>query len=201
MADPIGILLAAGRGRRFDPEGVQDKLLQTLPDGTAIAVAAAKHLLEVLPLVVAVVRSGNEVLAQQLRDIGCLVTLCARADEGMAASLVHALSQNQDADGWIIALADMPYVKPATIRSLAQALADGAQIAAPSYHGQRGNPVAFGRMHLPELLLLRGDEGARRLLKNYPVREVAVDDPGIRQDIDTPVDLSAMAAPHVKGKK
>lgn len=201
MPELVGILLAAGRGKRFDPDGVQDKLLQTLPNGTAVAVAAATNLLAVLHRVVAVVRTDNQVLAQQLQDIGCTVAICTNADEGMAASLVHALSQVQDASGWIIALADMPYVLPTTIGSLVDALKDGAHIAAPSYRGERGNPVAFDRLHLPALLLLRGDEGARRLLKTHPVTEVVVDDPGIRQDIDTPADLPGGRAMHVKGQK
>jgi molybdenum cofactor cytidylyltransferase len=185
----VGLLLAAGRGRRFDPQGVQDKLLQTLPDGAGVAVTAAKNLLAALPNVVAVVRADNQELARQLSDIGCEVTLCSNADEGMAASLVHALAHASEARGWIIALADMPHVRPATIRLLAAAIDAGAQIAIPTWQGGRGNPVAFSRIHLPELLLLRGDEGARRLLKAHPVAEVAVDDPGIRQDIDTPADL------------
>lgn len=187
----VGILLAAGRGRRFDPRGEQDKLLQTLPDGAGVAATAAKHLLAVLPTVVAVVRADNQELARQLREVGCEVTFCANADDGMAASLVHALSHAREAHGWIIALADMPYVQPATIRSLADAIDRGAQIAVPTCQGERGNPVAFERSHLPGLLRLQGDEGARRLLRSHPVTEVASDDPGIRQDIDTLADLLA----------
>jgi molybdenum cofactor cytidylyltransferase len=142
-----------------------------------------------------VVRPGQESVASQLQALGCQVTVCPTADQGMAASLVHALSHARQANGWMIALADMPYVRPATIRALAEAIEAGAQIAAPIYQGQRGNPVAFARMHLPQLLLLRGDEGARGLLKTFPVTDVVTDDPGIRLDIDTVVDLDGVA-PH-----
>jgi molybdenum cofactor cytidylyltransferase len=107
----------------------------------------------------------------------------------MAASLVHALQATQDADGWLIALADMPFVAPDTMETLAHAIGHGADIAAPVYRGQRGNPVAFSREHLPRLLRLEGDRGARGLLQEFPVREVRVDDPGILRDIDTPEDL------------
>jgi len=184
-----GILLAAGRGRRFDPSGVQSKLLQALPDGTPVAVASAKSLLAVLPHVIAVVRADDEKLALQLRACGCSVSLCANADDGMAASLVHGLAQSRLAHGWVMALADMPFVQPATITVLTRAIARGAQISAPVYQGQRGNPVAFSRAYLPDLLSLRGDEGARRLLKTFPVAEVPVDDSGVRRDIDTLADL------------
>lgn len=185
-----GILLAAGRGARFDPTGERDKLLQPIMGGEGVAVAAAKNLLAVLPAVIAVVRPENKKLALDLQLLGCQVTHCTTANEGMAASLVHGLSQVRDVQGWVIALADMPYVQHKTIHALVAAIKDGAQIAAPIYHGRRGNPVAFGREHLERLLLLRGDEGARRLLKNYPVAECETDDPGVMQDIDTVSDLS-----------
>ncbi|HJV72952.1 MAG TPA: nucleotidyltransferase family protein [Noviherbaspirillum sp.] len=184
-----GLLLAAGRGTRFDPTGKHNKLLQPLPNGNAVALAAAKNLLASLPSVLAIVRPGADSLALQLHALGCEIAVCPSADEGMAASLVHGLTCASDAGGWVIALADMPYIQPTTIRMLANALADGAPIAVPTYQGRRGHPVAFGRAHLPELMQLRGDQGARRLLKAFPVIEIATDDPGIVQDIDRAEDL------------
>lgn len=184
-----GILLAAGRGSRFDPTGARSKLMQPLRDSESIAAASARNLLTVLPSVLAVVRPDGSAISQQLRALGCRVTVCETADEGMAASLVHALSEARDARGWIIALADMPYVQPNTIRVLVEAVERGAHIAVPTYEGRRGNPVAFDRTHLDHLLALRGDAGARHLLRTFPVIEVATDDPGIAQDIDTPDDL------------
>ncbi len=187
----IGILLAAGRGSRFDPTGSSNKLLQPLADGTPVVAASAKNLLAALADVLAVVRPGEEAIAHQLRQLGCRITVCPNADEGMAASLVHALMQAQEAQGWVIALGDMPYVQPSTMRALIAGLSQGAQIAAPVCQGRRGNPVAFARSLLPELLKLRGDEGARRLLKGFPVLEVSTDDAGIWRDIDTTDDLDA----------
>ncbi|QNA87785.1 nucleotidyltransferase family protein [Massilia sp. Dwa41.01b] len=188
--NPVGILLAAGRGRRFDPLGRQNKLLQALPGGDAVVVASARHLLAVLPRVVAVVPPEDGGVGEALRALGVEVTVCPDADSGMAASLVHAIRHSlPQADAWLVALGDMPHVAPATLRALLEALAAGAQIAAPTYRGQRGNPVAFGQGHLPALLALEGDAGARGLLRSCPVREVAVCDPGILRDIDTPADL------------
>lgn len=187
----VGILLAAGRGRRFDPSGAHNKLLQPLDGGEAVAVASAKNLLAAVARVVAVVRPGDEPVAAALRAAGCDVTVCADADEGMGASLAHALGQAPEAAGWLLALADMPRVRADTMRRLAQAVADGAGIAAPQHQGRRGNPVAFGRAHLAALLALRGDQGARALLAAHPVCMVAVDDPGVLLDIDTRADLKS----------
>ncbi|SNT32594.1 molybdenum cofactor cytidylyltransferase [Noviherbaspirillum humi] len=184
-----GILLAAGRGTRFDPAGVQDKLMQSLPGGMPVAVASAHALCAVLPNVLAVVRPDAPRLAAALREADCEVSLCAESGQGMGASLVHALRRREAADGWIIALADMPFIQSSTLQALQAALVAGADIAVPVREGRRGNPVAFSRRHLPELLSLGGDEGARRLLRAHPVTEVAVDDPGIHRDIDQPGDL------------
>lgn len=184
-----GILLAAGRGQRFDPTGRHNKLLQTLPDGELVVAASARHLLAVLPRVLAVVRPGEAQVAAVLQSLGCEVRVCPGADTGMAASLRFAIECSQGASGWLIALGDMPHVQPATMAALVQAIGQGADIAAPMFEGRRGNPVAFSAFHLARLLALEGDHGARAILKNYSVNEVIVSDNGILRDIDTPADL------------
>ncbi len=186
-----GILLAAGRGRRFDPSGARNKLLQRLGDGELVAVASARRLLAVLPQVLAVVRPGDEAVATALQQLGCEVVVCPDADAGMGVSLRYALAHAAEADGWLIALADMPYVQSATIAKLCAALIEGAAIALPRCEGERGNPVGFGRQHLPALLALDGDQGARAIVKAHRAIEVDVSDLGIFRDVDTPLDLPA----------
>lgn len=188
MVTPVGILLAAGRGRRFDPGGAHNKLLVRLGDDAVVA-ASARALLSSLSHVVAVVPPDDVGVGDTLRALGCDVTVCASADSGMAASLMHGLWQVPQADGWIVALGDMPHVQPSTVAALARALEQGADIAVPVHAGRRGNPVAFSRLHLPALLALEGDQGARAIVRGNPVHEVPVDDPGIHLDIDTLSDL------------
>lgn len=184
-----GILLAAGRGSRFDPAGEKNKLLQVLPDDESVVFHAAENLRAALGQILAVIPVGSPLLAAHLSSRGIAVSKCADAASGMAASLTHGLRQTPDALGWIIALGDMPFVRPDTIASLVNALRQGADIAVPCYRGRRGNPVAFSRHHLGLLLQLSGDTGARRLLQAHPLQEVDVDDPGICRDIDTVADL------------
>ncbi|PWF43166.1 nucleotidyltransferase family protein [Massilia glaciei] len=189
-----GILLAAGSGRRFDPSGTRNKLLAPLAAGQpAVVVATATAMLSVLPRVVAVVPDGAGAVAAALRELGCDVVACPDAKLGMAASLVRALRHCPTGTaGWIIALGDMPYVQAATIAALRDALDRGATIAAPVHAGRRGNPVAFGSVHLEQLLALQGDRGARAIVEANRVTEVPVDDPGIFQDIDTAADLERL---------
>ena len=190
-ARPVGILLAAGRGRRFDPAGQQKKLLQVLPDsGELVVAASARALTQVLGRVVAVVRPDDDDVAAVLRAAGCQVVVCADADAGMAHSLGAALTASlPDAPSWIVALGDMPWVAPATIAALADALQGGATIAAPVFDGRRGNPVGFTGSLLPELLALRGDEGARSLFQRHAFTAVDVLDAGVLRDVDLPADL------------
>lgn len=187
----VGILLAAGKGVRFDPSGAQNKLLQTTMSGDKVVIASATALLAVLPLVTAVVRDVHDAVAVELSNLGCQVVACPDAELGMGASLVCALEQTQYAAGWIIGLGDMPGVQTTTIAALEDALRNGADIVAPFYKEKRGNPVGFGVKHIAELLHLGGDQGARALLKIHPITKVEVDDPGIHYDIDTSADLQS----------
>lgn len=187
-----GILLAAGSARRFG----SNKLLQALPPGAPdagmpIGLAAAKHLIQALPDSIAVLRPRARKLGRLLCDAGCPGVICKNAAEGMGTSLAAGVRAAADADGWVVALADMPFVRPETIRTIAQALEDGAVIAAPSHRGERGHPVGFARRFFGELSALRGDQGARSLLERHPGRVTLceTDDPGVLRDIDRPSDL------------
>jgi molybdenum cofactor cytidylyltransferase len=187
---PVGILLAAGRGSRFDASGKIDKLLAPLPDGTPVAAAAATALMAATGRVVAVVRPGSATLAGILRSRGCEVFECPDAASGMGHSLAFAVAATGEAaGGWLVALADMPHVRGSTGAALCAALARGADVAAPVYLGRRGNPVAFSAANRDALLALAGDHGARALVNTPAAVLVEVDDPGIHLDVDQPSDL------------
>jgi molybdenum cofactor cytidylyltransferase len=190
-----GILLAAGRGARFGGA----KLLTPLPAaahgvgaGTAIGVASCLHLLSALPEVVAVVRPGDSILSSRLRAAGAQVVECAHADEGMGASLACGVAAAADANGWVVALADMPWIAPATIALVVDALRDGADIVATSHIGVRAHPVGFAARHYAELRALAGDEGARSILATHrdSLQLIEVADSGVVRDVDTPADLA-----------
>jgi len=181
------ILLAAGAGMRFGGE----KLLHPLEDGVAIAAHAARNLLAATSDVVAVVRWGDFPLYDMLEQEGCQVTMFQGAARGMGASLAHGVAQSRGADGWIVALADMPRITPGTIRMVITALQQGALIAAPVYKGERGHPVGFGATLRDELLKLDGDQGARALVERHrdSIQLIECDDPGILFDVDRKSDL------------
>ncbi|WP_233867791.1 nucleotidyltransferase family protein [Paraburkholderia adhaesiva] len=187
-----GVLLAAGTGSRFDPEGLRNKLLAPLSNGRSVAHEAAHRLLLVVPKVIAVVRPGADALAHVLNEAGCDVVFSADTARGMGASLAVGVGAAHESESWIVALADMPRIAVATIEAVARAIDEGASLAAPFYEGQRGHPVGFGLEHRDALLALDGDAGARALLSAHALTRIVVDDPGILRDVDTPADLSGM---------
>jgi len=196
MSRIVGILLAAGQGARFGG----DKLLApiAMPSAGAagvapIGVAAALNLIGAIPDSIAVVRPRDTQLAAHFTDAGLRVVPCMNAGDGMSATLACGIAATVDADGWIVALGDMPWIAPATIRAIAEAVASGADIVAPSYRGQRGHPVGFSRRHRDALSSLTGDAGARSLIeRNLPrLTWIDVEDAGVVQDVDTPSDLTA----------
>jgi molybdenum cofactor cytidylyltransferase len=184
-----GILLAAGYGSRFDPSGLHDKLLATLPDGTPVVFQSARRLLSVVSRVVAVVRPGSEKLAEVLNEAGCDVMFSIDAERGMGATLAAAVRATHDAEGWLVTLGDMPWIESGTVEAVARLLDAGASIVAPFYRGQRGHPAGFGAMHREALSALDGDAGARALFMSEAVARIDVEDANILRDVDLPEDL------------
>lgn len=185
----VGLLLAAGQGRRFGG----DKLLHPLPDGTPIAVAAARTLREVCPRSIAVLRPDQLELAGLLQAEGLETVFCAAAIDGMGHSLAAGVAASTDATGWLVALADMPFVKVDTLRRVADAVSCGAALAAPFHDGRRGHPVGFAARWRDALLGLVGDEGARAILSAHKADLCAIEtaDAGCLRDVDTRADLPA----------
>ncbi len=183
----VGILLAAGSGSRFGG----GKLLHPLPDGTPIGVASLRNLTSALPDVIAVVRSGDDLLRKFIEAEGVRVHVCGDAHLGMARSFVCGIDASRDADGWVIALGDMPFLLPQTIKAIATRISQTGRIAVPAYRGERGHPIGFGHRYRDELLNLQGDEGARSVIGRHPgdMEFIDCDDRGILRDIDTPADL------------
>jgi molybdenum cofactor cytidylyltransferase len=183
----VGLLLAAGSASRFG----SDKLRHALPHGVPIAVQAARVLRLELNRVVAVVRADSRETFQSLKNEGCEVVVCENAAEGMGASLACAARAAGEADGYLVALGDMPFLRRSSIAAVRDALAGGAPLVAPYFRARRGHPVGIAGRFYQELLSLRGDEGAKKLLaaNEKQLVKVPIGDPGVIRDIDTPGDL------------
>lgn len=194
-SDPtvVGVLLAAGRGTRFD-DG--DKLLADL-DGEPVVRRAARCLVEAdLQRACAVLGHDADRVAGALADLPLEVVRNPDFEAGQSTSVARGVewADERAADAAIFALGDLPRVSPATVRVLVDRWREtGAGIVVPEHRGRRGNPVLFDARHFDALERVEGDVGGRELIRHgEDVVRIGVDDPGILQDVDTEADLDEL---------
>jgi molybdenum cofactor cytidylyltransferase len=186
------LVLAAGTGTRFLGSG--HKLNARLGAAPVLAWTLRHALATQLRVVL--------VVSQAVRDeAGAALSACEQAvvdtasdtGWGMGDSIAAGVAASRDADGWLVLPGDMPFVGPATLQRVADALARSA-VAYARHDGRRGHPVAFRSELGPELLALTGDRGARAVVARHDGVPVDVDEPGVLMDIDTLADLAAAQA-------
>lgn len=185
----IGVfILAAGESKRFG----EPKLLANLCGKPLISHSVEAALAAgVGPVYVVVGREARE-MASILKNFEVGVIFNPWFRQGLSSSLKAAVISAPRLDGYVIALGDMPLVKPQTYRELVKHLGE-APIIVPTYKGRRGNPVLLGREALPYVLALEGDIGARALLGALRASYVEVDDEGVLIDVDEPNDLAEIS--------
>jgi len=190
---PCLLVLAAGRGSRYTAGG--HKLARRWGHSTVLGSTVAAGLASGLPLKVVTTQPllplTHGVVPRA--DVVLLPEAGTDPQLGMGYSIAAGVTASLSAHGWLILPADMPLVTAATIRLMAATVQQHV-VAYPQHQGRRGHPVAFGPGLVSELLALKGDEGARRILARFPAAAVDVDDPGVLMDFDTEADFQRVPA-------
>jgi molybdenum cofactor cytidylyltransferase len=186
---PTIVIPAAGLGRRF--AGPLHKLQQPF-NGSTVLGSTVRHAIETqLSVVVVTTAALADLVSRQLATRDIVVLDDVAAANGMGHSISAGVAERSGAPGWLVLPGDMPLVRPGSILAVASAL-EQYPVAYAQHRGRRGHPVGFGAELYSELILLRGDEGARRVMARYPAHGVELDDPGVLLDIDTASDLEAL---------
>lgn len=188
---PTLIVLAAGRGSRFS--GERHKLAHDLGEGSVLGITLRHAIASQLPLLVVTTAALMPIACGLVaaRDVVVLPEAGIDPAAGMGRSIAAGVAARPHAHGWLILPGDMPGVQAATLQAVAAAL-DEHPVAYAQYAGRRGHPVGFAAELYSELVMLKGDEGARRLVARYPSYGVDVNDPGVLIDIDTVEDLDLL---------
>lgn len=181
------VVLAAGRSSRM---GVPKSLLRV--DGrpalehivATLRTAGIERVVVVLGAHACRIRGEVELGdAQVVHHIGWAAGRTSSLHAGLAAL-------PDDVDKCLLALVDMPLVEPETVRAIVDRAAVGdAEVLAPRHDGRHGHPILLRRSLFPAIAALGPDEPLRALLRCRTRDAVAVDDPGILLDLDTPEDL------------
>jgi molybdenum cofactor cytidylyltransferase len=183
-----GVVLAAGSGERFGgPKQLASLDGRPLLEHVLAAMAAAP-----LDRVVCVLGARATEVLDAVALHGAEPVVCDGWEEGMAASLRDGVEALADADAVVVALGDQPRLAPAAVARVIDARGGGALAVRATYGGTPGHPVLIERALFHGLSELRGDQGARALLDEVPVRDVPCDGLGRPDDVDTPAQLAAL---------
>ena len=152
------IVLAAGASTRLG----RPKQLVTL--GTENLLERSIRVAREVPCspILVVLGAFAELIREQSKLDGVHEVLNLNWQEGMASSIRAGVDALPDLDGVLLMVCDMPAVTSAHLR----ALSDSGDVKASSYAGRRGVPAYLPKTTFAALKSLRGDRGARAILKD-----------------------------------
>jgi molybdenum cofactor cytidylyltransferase len=187
------LLLAAGKSSRMGT----NKMLEEI-DGRPMVARTAQRLLasRARPIIAVLGNQADEVDAA----LGKLPIERVRNPDfaqGLSTSLKRGLAAlPAEIDGVVVCLGDMPLIAGRDLDRLIAAFnpLEGRAIILPTRRGKRGNPVLWSRQFVPEMMVLVGDQGARKLIEEHAdlVAEVEMDNDAVLIDIDTPQALAEL---------
>lgn len=185
------LIMAAGNSKRFkQTSNNHHKLLHPCDDNnqTAMLTMTYQKACEVFhPDNICIITNHDEIAVTKLaQSLGCSVLTIHT--QGIGDSIQQAVAAHKDKDALLILHGDLPFIRPDTIKNIANAI-QLHEIVRPKYQQQFGHPVGFQKSFFPQLMALRNDQGANKILTEYPFTSININDAGAITDIDTLKDL------------
>ena len=187
----VAILPAAGASRRMG----RPKLL--LPFRGRPLIAAVVDALRDggVETIVLVTAPEDEDLRAWARQVGVDVAVNPDPDRGMLSSIQEGLAALPRDQILLVSPADLPRLRAGSVAELLRRMVDArAPLAVPVHQGKRGHPLAIAPALIPEIFTLDPRIGLKQLRDRHAagLLEVAVDDPGVVMDVDTPEDYERL---------
>jgi molybdenum cofactor cytidylyltransferase len=181
------IVLAAGASSRFGSA----KQLVRIGDRPLLSLIAGRAAEVVGQALIVVLGARAAELTPLLKHSPGSVVINRDWREGLASSIRAGVARlPASCAGAMLVLADQACVTAEDLRRLAGAWRrQPLSVAAAQYGATAGAPAIFPQHLFGELRELKGDSGARMLLKRHADRLVKVPMPSARFDLDTPDDL------------
>ena len=183
------ILLAAGSSSRLG----RPKQLINYQGKTLIqnSIEAAQH--SAADDLIVVLGSNSDLIQTGIESKEVSVLVHAHWEDGMSSSMqcgLRHLIESSQVNQVILMLCDQPYVSQGLLDQLMlDKKASGKGIVACSYAGTVGVPALFDQKYFPELLALKGTEGAKKVILTHQADTFLVDFPLGAVDLDTEEDV------------
>jgi molybdenum cofactor cytidylyltransferase len=147
--------------------------------------------------VVMVTGANAERIGKELSGFKIILAENNEWAEGMASSVCCGLNTLlQEApltNSVILMVCDQPYISSQLLNDLlATQQKTGQPIVASQYENVFGTPALFHKRIFPELLALKGDAGARKIIEQHIHEMATVSFPKGNIDIDTETDYHAL---------
>lgn len=184
------LLLAAGKGTRFAAAGgTGNKLLAMYPNANGdqvplLAFSLSQAVASGLPVRV-VTRPTEAAVIAMAEQFRAAITLVE--SEGSGETIAAGVRDSAHWDGWLIAPADMGWLRSDDYQQVAAALTTDDAQARMMFDEVPGHPVGFGKSYGAALSQLTGDHGARQLLDAAKLVKLAGHQ-GVIKDADLPAD-------------
>jgi molybdenum cofactor cytidylyltransferase len=183
------VVLAAGAGTRM---GGQAKALLHVGDTTFVERIVATARARGVPAIVVVAAGVRaEIAARLAADPAALVIENPHPERGQLSSLKLGLARVPAGAHALVWPVDHPTVAQPTVDAILRAGEDHPGCAiVPRFHGCGGHPMLLPSELHAALRALPDELGARELYRRHPesVFQLAVEDPGVCADVDTPAD-------------
>lgn len=198
---PTVIVLATNLDHR--PEGSIENTGHGLDVNTAFALTLHHALSSLLPMVVVVTPNFASLACSSVAARDVVVVQPGAPVKGretrraLGGSIAAGVWARPDSPGWLVVPADLPMLRPSTMRAVAAAL-DQHTVAYAQHLGRTGYPVGFAAELYSELVTTDDDGVARRLMGRYPAHAVEVDDPGAVLDFNDKNQVANLRTAHAE---
>ncbi|HWZ05047.1 MAG TPA: nucleotidyltransferase family protein [Mucilaginibacter sp.] len=185
------IILAAGSSSRLG----KPKQNLVFKGKTLLQRAIETAIASVCEPVIVVLGANADVIESIIKNYDINIVHNPDWDEGMSSSIragVSALLKiDPNIQSAILMLCDQPFTDTYLLNHLIMANEEPG-ITVCTYNNTMGPPVLFDAVYFSELLLLKGAEGAKKVIHKYPDKVVEIVFPHGSIDIDTMEDFEKL---------